>query len=141
MVAVCCAALLGLSVGLSSAAPTLTQTRLKVSFKTLPNVIYNRLGDSTLSVISAEKTQTVRLSGTVDPQDENYWKVLTPINMRLALARGQDTVTLRTRLFVCDKTRGICSIQTQQQQLKVKSGNVNTVILDAPQLTLNGGTP
>jgi len=116
---------------------SLPPTTLKVEFKAVPGLIYNRLGDSVLSVSSPAGTQSVKLSGTPYPQDGQYWARLLPVRLRLSLPAGRYSVLLSARLFVCDKHRGLCSVQTREQRLQVRAGRSNQVTLAAPTLDLN----
>ncbi|AZI44273.1 hypothetical protein EHF33_15395 [Deinococcus psychrotolerans] len=130
--------LLALGVGLAQSPPAHAPTFLQVSFKAVPGVAYNRLGDSTLSVTSAGQTQMLKpvqllkLSGVLDPKDDDYWTALLPVKLNLALLPGRQVLVLSTRLFVCDKTQGLCSIQVAKQRLEVQSGRLNQVTLAAP---------
>lgn len=117
--------------------PTLSPTTLKVAFKSVPGLIYNRLGDSVLSVTGPAGTRSVKLSGTPYPEDEHYWAQLIPVQLSLPLTAGLHTVTLNAKLFVCDKQKGLCSVQTREQQLQVTAGRPNQVTLAAPLLNLD----
>lgn len=131
---------LALSTGGVRAADSgtvLPPTTLKVSFKAVPGLIYNRLGDSVLSVVSPAGTRSIKLSGTLYPEDEHYWAQLVPVQLNLPLTAGLHTVTLSAKLFICDKQRGLCSVQTHQEQLQVTAGRLNRVTLAAPLLDLN----
>ncbi|WP_161880933.1 hypothetical protein [Deinococcus alpinitundrae] len=112
-------------------------TILKVEFKAVPGLIYNRLGDSVLNVSSPAGTQSVKLSGTPYPADRQYWAQLVPVRLKLSLPTGSYSVMLRAKLFVCDKRRGLCSVQTREQRFQVSAGRVNRVTLTAPTLPLN----
>jgi len=121
----------------ADAGTALPTTTLKVAFKTVPGLIYNRLGDSVLSVSSPAGTQSVKLSGTPYPQDAQYWARLLPVRLQVSLPAGHHSVLLSARLFVCDKRRGLCSVQTREQRLQVRVGRLNQVTLAAPTLDLN----
>ncbi|WP_420594074.1 hypothetical protein [Deinococcus sp.] len=111
---------------------TLAPTTLTVTFEARPKLGYNRQGESTLSVVSASGTQTVKLlSGKVDPEDEHYWTQLDPVSFKLKAKPG--SVLLQARLFVCDQTQGLCSVQEQEQRVQLRAGS-NTVVLKAPNL-------
>lgn len=130
-------ALLAGGVRAADSGTALPVTTLKVEFGTVPGLIYNRLGDSVLSVSSPAGTQSVKLSGTPYPADGQYWEQLVPVQLRLSLPAGPHSVLLSARLFVCDKHRGLCSVQTREQRLQVRAGRFNRVTLAAPTLDLN----
>ena len=111
---------------------TLAPTTLTVTFEARPKLGYNRQGESTLSVVSASGTQTVKLlSGKVDPGDEHYWTRLDSVSLKLSAQ--PKSVLLQARLFVCDQTQGLCSVQEQEQRVQLRAGS-NTVVLKAPNL-------
>ena len=130
-------ALLAGGVRAADSGTTLPPTTLEVAFKAVPGLIYNRLGDSVLSVSSPVGIQSVKLSGTPYPEDGQYWAQLLPVRLRLWLPAGHHSVLLSARLFVCDKHRGLCSVQTREQRLQVRAGRSNQVTLAAPTLDLN----
>ena len=129
------AALLVALGSVAGAAPALRSTTLNVTFGSRPEVSYNRLGDSLLSATTVLGTQTVKLSGgTPDPHDDHYWTALAPVSLTLRLPAGRQTVTLRTTLFVCDTTRGLCSVRQQEKRVRVTAGQQLKVVWDAPKL-------
>ena len=130
-------ALLAGGVRAADSGTALPPTTLTVAFKAVPGLIYNRLGDSVLSVSSPAGTRSVKLSGTPYPADPQYWAQLVPVQLRLSLPAGPHSVRLSARLFVCDKRRGLCSVQTREQRLQVTAGRASRITLAAPTLDLN----
>lgn len=131
------AALLVTLGSVAEAAPALRSTTLNVIFTSRPEVSYNRLGDSLLSATTVVGTQTVKLSsGTPDPDDDHYWTALDPVSLTLRLPAGRQSVTLRTTLFVCDTTRGLCSVRRQEKRIQITADQRLEIVWDALNLSL-----
>lgn len=130
-------ALIAGRAGAADSGTALPPTTLSIEFKAVPGLIYNRLGDSVLSVSSPAGTSSIKLSGTPYPEDEHYWAQLIPVRLKLNLPAGPHSVELSARLFVCDKQKGLCSVQTREQRFQVTAGRLNRITLAAPPLDLN----
>lgn len=130
---------LGLAASLAAPSAATLPTTLEVQFGAAPGLAYNRLGESVLSVsgvsvIGAASLRTVKLGGVDQPDDKNYWSKLLPAQLKLDLPAGRHRLTLQTRLFVCDKTRGLCSVQTQEKRVEVNAGQTLRLTFPAPDL-------
>ncbi|WP_293911947.1 hypothetical protein [Deinococcus sp.] len=127
------------SVGVwASPAPTPAAPGvLQISFSSVPGLLYNREGGSSLTITSPLGKREYKLGGVTDVRDNHYWSSLTPLRLRLAADGGR--VKLHTRLYVCDQAAGLCSVRQHEQSVDLVAGGVTKVSLptDGPPTPKN----
>jgi hypothetical protein len=101
---------------------------LKINFAPQPGLLYSREGGSSLSVSTAAGLRGVKLGGVVDASDPHYWSKLNPVRLRVS-ASGP-SITVHTRLYVCDQVAGLCSVRERDQEVPLGAGSTLNVTLD-----------
>ncbi|MBZ9714643.1 hypothetical protein [Deinococcus multiflagellatus] len=105
---------------------------LNVTVAAPPGLSFSALTPSTVSVVVGDREQVAALRGVPDPTAPEAYTRLLPARLTLpADARGPATV--RLRLFLCDKTRGLCTVQEQVRRVTLTPGRPLTVAFTPTQ--------
>ncbi|PTA68967.1 hypothetical protein [Deinococcus arcticus] len=115
------ALLLTLALG----APT-----LDVRVSAQPGTTFSALAPSTVTVNVGGRDHVRPLRGVPDPSTPDAYTRLLPARLTLpAGTRGPATV--RLRLFLCDKARGLCTVQEQTRRVLLTPGRALVVAFNA----------
>ncbi|GAA0519741.1 hypothetical protein [Deinococcus depolymerans] len=112
-----------------SAAPSVPA--LLVSVRPPPGVGFNVRGPSLITVQAGTYRQQFPLTGVPDPTYPDAFRAVRPVTVRLP-ARLRGPVTLRARLFLCDRVSGVCTLQEHTRRVTLKAGTTVPVVLQLP---------
>ncbi|MBZ9749661.1 hypothetical protein K7W42_02160 [Deinococcus sp. HMF7604] len=104
----------------------LTPPALVVQVAAVPGLALSAQAPSTVTVTANGKSQVLALSGPPDPAHPEALARVRDLPVSLPSAHT-GPVTVSVKLFLCDRARGLCTVQEQSRRVMLTPGRPVTV--------------